>query len=73
MQGEFGRVSRQLYRDNVAFLDLSALRNEFTVQAFKVSRFDGHQSAAVHHRIGEALAEYIQKGLIKEHGWPENK
>ena len=73
MQSEFGQVSSQLYRDNVAFLDLSALRNEFTEQAFKASRFDGHPSAAVHHRIGEALAEYIQKGPMKEHGGAANK
>lgn len=66
MQSEFGQVSSQLYRDNVAFLDLSALRHEFTEHAFKASRFDGHPSAAVHHRIGEELAEYLLRDRLKE-------
>jgi hypothetical protein len=66
MHSEFGQVPSQLYRDNVAFLDLSALRNEFTEHAFKASRFDRHPSAAVHHRIGEELAEYLLRDRLKE-------
>jgi hypothetical protein len=62
MQSDFGNVPSHLYRDQIPFLDLSRLRNEFTDSTFKASRFDGHPSAAVHHRIGAVLAEYVQTG-----------
>jgi len=66
LRGEFGDVPKRLYLDNVTFLDLSALRNEFTHQTFMASRFDRHPSAAVHHRIGEALAEHVRTVLNGE-------
>jgi hypothetical protein len=64
----FGRVSTQLHRDEIAFVDLSSLRSEFTREQFKASQFDGHPSAAVHHRIGEALAESILQSELKAAG-----
>jgi len=59
-------VSEQLHRDRISFVDLSFLRDEFSIEQFRASRFDPHPSAAVHHRIGEALGEYVQKGPMEE-------
>jgi len=59
-------VAEQLHRDRISFLDLSFLRDEFPREQFRASRFDPHPSAAVHHRMGESLAEYVQKGPMKE-------
>jgi hypothetical protein len=55
----FHRVSEQLRRDGIRFIDLSSLRNEFSREQFRASRFDQHPSGMVHHRIGEALADHI--------------
>jgi len=61
----FDGVVRQLQRDEVAFVNLSSLSSEFTLDRFMASQFDRHPSPAVHHRIGEALAEYIfQRQLL---------
>ena len=57
---DWGRVPDQLTRDRIAYLDLSSLKSEFTEEQYRASRFDPHPSAAVHHRIGEALADYVQ-------------
>jgi hypothetical protein len=61
----FDRISTQLHHDEIAFVDLSSLRNEFTLEQFRSSRFDGHASAAVHQRIGQDLAEYILQSRLK--------
>ncbi len=57
---DWGPVPDQLIRDRIAYIDLSSLKDEFTEEQFRASRFDRHPSAAVHHRIGEALADYVQ-------------
>ncbi|MBA3966707.1 MAG: hypothetical protein H0X47_13235 [Nitrospirales bacterium] len=65
-------VSEQFHRDQIRFIDLSDLRDEFSREQFRASRFDPHPSAVVHHRMGEVLAEYVQKGLMKKR-MPEGK
>lgn len=57
---DWGPVADQLTRDRIAYIDLSSLKDEFTEEEYRASRFDPHPSAAVHHRIGEALADYVQ-------------
>jgi hypothetical protein len=56
----WGPVTDQLTRDRIAYIDLSSLKDKFTEEQYRASRFDPHPSAAVHHRIGEALADYVQ-------------
>jgi hypothetical protein len=53
----------RLTQDGVTYIDLSPLRREFTREEFVASQFDSHPSAAVHHRIGEALADWVQHQL----------
>jgi hypothetical protein len=61
MQGSaWGRMPEQLLRDAVTHIDLSFLGKEFTEEQYVASRFDPHPSAAVHHRIGGSLADYVQ-------------
>jgi hypothetical protein len=55
----FRPVVERLKGDGISFVDLSALSAEFTPEQFRASRFDRHPSAAVHRRIGEALAAHI--------------
>ena len=50
----------RLTQDDVTHIDLSLLGREFTREEFVASQFDPHPSAAVHHRIGERLADYVQ-------------
>lgn len=57
---DWGRVPDELTRDRIAYVDLSSLKDEFSEERYRASRFDPHPSAAVHHRIGEALADYVQ-------------
>ncbi len=52
-------IVAQLTRDRLPFVDLSSLRDEFTPEEFRASRFDPHPSAAVHRRIGESLGEHV--------------
>lgn len=59
-QGAWGRVPDQLTRDRITHIDLSSLGNEFTEEQYMASRFDPHPSPAVHHRIGETLADYVR-------------
>lgn len=56
----WGRMPDQLSLDAITHIDLSFLGNEFTQEQYMASRFDPHPSAAVHHRIGGALADYVQ-------------
>jgi|CXWL01.1.fsa_nt_gi hypothetical protein len=64
-QGTWGRVPDQLTRDNITHIDLSFLGNEFTEEQYMASRFDPHPSPAVHHRIGETLADYVRHNQLK--------
>jgi len=64
-QGVWGRVPDQMMRDNIAHIDLSSLGNEFTDEQYMASRFDPHPSPAVHHRIGETLADYVRHNQLK--------
>lgn len=59
LKSQWGPFASQLNRDGVNYLDLSHLSREFTREQFVASRFDPHPSAAVHHRIGESLSEYV--------------
>jgi hypothetical protein len=58
-QESWGVLSDRLTRDQIAHLDVSFLRAEFTDEQFRASPFDGHPSPAVHLRIGEVLATHI--------------
>ncbi|HEX7765616.1 MAG TPA: SGNH/GDSL hydrolase family protein [Nitrospira sp.] len=60
-QRPWGLVPDELTRDRIAYIDLSSLKDEFTEEPYRASRFAPHPSAAVHHRIGEALADYVQR------------
>jgi hypothetical protein len=61
----FGNLNAQLQRDGLAFVDLSNLRERFSAEQFRASRFDTHPSAAVHHSIGAALAtDILENGLL---------
>ena len=64
-QGVWGRVPDQLTRDNFTHIDLSSLANEFTEEQYMASHFDPHPSPAVHHRIGETLADYVRHNHLK--------
>jgi hypothetical protein len=59
----WGSLPSRLAQDGVTHLDLSFLGSEFTREQFVASRFDPHPSAAVHHRIGEALTDYVRHQL----------
>jgi lysophospholipase L1-like esterase len=59
----WGPFPSRLTQDGVTYLDLSPLGREFTTQEFVASQFDRHPSAAVHHRIGKALADWVQREL----------
>ncbi|MDE3219842.1 MAG: SGNH/GDSL hydrolase family protein [Nitrospirota bacterium] len=56
----WGSLPARLRQDAVKYIDLSPFGNEFTREQYMGSRFDPHPSAAVHHRIGEALADYVR-------------
>ena len=56
----WGSLPARLRQDVVKYLDLSPLGNEFTREQYMASRFDPHPSPAVHHRIGEALVDYVR-------------
>jgi lysophospholipase L1-like esterase len=62
-KGPWGPFSSRLNQDGVTCLDLSPLGREFTREEFVASKFDSHPSAAVHHRIGKALADWVQREL----------
>ena len=64
-QRAWGLVPDQLTRDNITHIDLSSLGNEFTDEQYMASRFDPHPSPAVHHRIGETLADYVRHNQLK--------
>lgn len=64
LNASFGRVGERMKADGVSFVDLSQLTAEFTPEQFCAGRFDRHPSAAVHRRIGEALADYILEARL---------
>jgi hypothetical protein len=59
----WGPFQSRLKQDGVTYLDLSPLGREFAREEFVASKFDSHPSTAVHHRIGKALAEWVQREL----------
>lgn len=61
----WGPLPDQLARDRITHIDLSFLGKEFTEEQYMASRFDPHPSPAVHHRIGEELAEYLLQDRLK--------
>ncbi len=63
-RSRFMNVSAQLKRDNISFIDVAPLRDEFTPERFQASSFDPHPSAQVHRRIGESLAEHILENRL---------
>jgi hypothetical protein len=58
---ELEGVRRRLSEDGTELIDLSRLRSEFSRERYGVSRHDAHPGPAVHRRIGEALAEAIER------------
>lgn len=56
----WGPLPDRLTQDSIRHLDLSYLSKEFTTEEYMASRFDRHPSPAVHRRIGEALALYVE-------------
>jgi len=56
----WGLLPDQLRKDLVTTLDMSSLEKEFTRKEYMASQFDPHASPAVHRRIGESLAKYVQ-------------
>ncbi len=67
-RASWGPLPEQLARDRITHVDLSFLWNEFTAEQYMASRFDPHPSAAVHHRIGEELANYVRHNELKIRG-----
>ncbi len=59
----WGSFPSRLAQDSVTHLNLSFLGSEFTREQFVANEFDPHPSAAVHHRIGEALTDYVRHQL----------
>jgi hypothetical protein len=59
----WGALKEQMTADRIAYVDLSFLSNEFTDEQYMASRFDPHPSSAVHRRIGQTLAAYVQDNL----------
>jgi hypothetical protein len=64
-RSSWGPLPDQLTRDRITHIDLSFLGKEFTREQYIASRFDPHPSPAVHHRIGEALADYVRHSQSK--------
>jgi hypothetical protein len=64
-QRGWGALPDRLTRDGLTFLDLSFLTKEFTQEQYVPSSFDPHPGAAVHHRIGEELADYVRNNAWK--------
>ncbi|GJL61065.1 MAG: hypothetical protein NPIRA03_39220 [Nitrospirales bacterium] len=56
----WGPLPDKLRQDGIRHLDLSNISKEFTTEEYMASRFDRHPSPAVHRRIGEALALYVE-------------
>jgi hypothetical protein len=56
----WGSLPGPMTQDAITFLNLSPLSIEFTREEYMASRFDPHASPAVHRRIGESLAVYVQ-------------
>jgi hypothetical protein len=59
LNSELENLSARINRDGINFIDLSATLMKFTPEQFKVSKYDGHPSVAVHREIGEILANRV--------------
>jgi hypothetical protein len=62
----FGNIASRLEVDALSFVDLETLRDRFTQDQFRASKFDPHPSAMVHRAIGESLAEHILANHLME-------
>ena len=61
---DLAAIVPKLEADNLQFVDLSDLWKQFSLEEFRVSKFDNHPSAAVHKEIAAKLAAYIE-GTLK--------
>jgi hypothetical protein len=68
LKSRFHNLSSRLSAEGIGYVDLEPLRERFTAETFRASRFDTHPSAAVHRAIGEALAENVLVLLREEPG-----
>ena len=65
LRTQFATVPARLRQDGLSFIDLSAIRIEFSEEDFRASRFDTHPSAGVHRRIAASLAsDILQKYML---------
>jgi hypothetical protein len=64
LASQFGKLASQLRLDDISFVDLSTIRDQFTQDQFQASKFDTHPSAMVHRKIGEALAASILENYL---------
>jgi hypothetical protein len=53
-----------LKKDNIPYLDLTAVITQFPPDEYRTSRFDGHPSAVVHQRIAELTAQYVLSSIL---------
>jgi len=58
-------VLNELVRDEVEYINLSFIKNEFSQKEFTASKFDRHPSEKVHTRIGLELSKYILSRYIR--------
>ncbi len=62
LQRDFNQeIIKQLRADNVNFLDLQYVKNEFEPEEYKSFVWDSHPSEAVHKRLGEELGKYFTR------------
>lgn len=57
-------VKRKLAQDRFQCLDLSSLWKNYSLEEFRVSRFDNHPSVIVHKEIAVKTAEYLRETLL---------
>lgn len=68
LRSRFHDLSSRLRAEDLEFVDLEPLRQQFTETEFRASKFDTHPSAAVDRVIGEALAKNILAALPQKPG-----
>ncbi len=58
-------LRKRLQVDNIRYLDLTDMVDQFSTKEYMASTFDPHPSAAVHRKIAETMADYLLKHLIR--------